>query len=668
MEKSEIASRELIWEKFVTCGEIENHIILPPIADSWLRCSKQGVNPDGGKSENILEYRDIADLLERKREIISIAKPFTLNLYRLFKNSGFILVLTDEHGYVMDSFGDSDSMENARNILRFVQGASWREMDVGTNAISVALSTGKPVQVSGAEHYCKKHHQWTCSAAPIYGYNGEIVAVLDLSGPAQAAYSHTLGMVAAAANAITMQFNVQQKNYELALMNKRLTSIFNTMSDGVILFDRSGIVRESNPIAAQLLGKKGKSTNGIPVDAALGGNNEIISKLLHNKEIYADLELPIDTERGVSRCVLSGETIVDGNGVISGGVIILRPVDKVHRLINKFSGHYTTFKFSDIIGQDPKLAEAIRQATMAANTLSNVVLLGESGTGKEMFAQAIHNQSSRRNGPFIALNCGAIPRELVGSELFGYEEGAFTGARRGGRPGNFELASGGTLFLDEIGDMPLEQQVAMLRVLQDRKVARIGGNKVIPVDVRIICATNKDLCKLVRQGTFRQDLYYRLQVFTINIPPLRERREDIELLFHNFVEQLGQEQGTNFRVAAAVWDLITRYDWPGNVRELRNVVERACNMAENGVITLSSLPPELFPGMAADVSPPVEQAPEQEQAINRNTRKLLMAEKERQEIVLLLMQEGGNISRVASLLGIARSTLYRKMRQYSIAN
>ncbi|HWR38439.1 MAG TPA: sigma-54-dependent Fis family transcriptional regulator [Patescibacteria group bacterium] len=653
-------NKELVWKKFITRGDLESALLLPQISDSWVRCSQTGLDPQAGKSENILEHAKLRVLLDEKQDIINVAKPFMANIYEFFRNSGFIVVLSDENGYIMESFGDAEAMRNARH-LSFVQGASWREEHVGTNAISVGLKAAAPVQVSGAEHYCRPHHQWTCSAAPIFGYDGQLIAMLDLSGPAQAAYSHTLGMVAAAANAIAMQIGIQQKNYELALMNRRLSSIFNTMSDGVIFFDRWGKVREFNPIALKILGKTGDLLRGASVQTIFRGKTQLIQMLLSGKAEYADIECFTDTEMGPRRCVISGETIFDKQGRINGGMMILRPMEKVHNLVNRLSGHYTTFQFSDIIGESALLAEAVRQASLAADTSSNVILQGESGTGKEMFAQSIHNKSRRRNGPFIALNCGAIPRELIASELLGYEEGAFTGAKRGGRPGNFELASGGTLFLDEIGDMPLEQQVALLRVLQEKKVARLGGSKVTPVDVRVICATNIDLYRQVEKGTFRQDLYYRLNVFKIEIPPLRERREDIALLFQHFVEQIGREQGRHYLLEPELLACIQEYEWPGNVRQLHNVVERACSLAENNWLSRGCLPPEVSntaPRSCASAGNLAGIRPQQEMK-----REITL--KEIEQIKELLVKERGNMSKVAQTLGVARSTLYRKLKRYS---
>ncbi|MBP2666789.1 MAG: sigma54 specific transcriptional regulator, partial [Firmicutes bacterium] len=307
--------------------------------------------------------------------------------------------------------------------------------------------------------------------------------------------------------------------------------------------------------------------------------------------------------------------------------------------------------------------------SLAATSFSNVLLQGESGTGKELFAQAIHHHSERSEGPFIAVNCGAIPRELISSELFGYEEGAFSGAKRGGRPGKFELAAGGTLFLDEIADMPLEQQVALLRVLQEKKLVRIGGERVIPADVRVICATNKTLLNEVEKGAFRQDLYYRLNVISITVPPLRERGNDIIVLFQHIIDKIGKERGHKYSVDEKVLECLRRYNWPGNVRELYNVAERVVSISEEQTIMLRHLPPEIYsPQEHADR---FELQPFPQVVLGdsiKQQRVLAMEQTEQAEIVAFLNQYGGNISRVAKKLGVARTTIYRKLQRYGIDN
>lgn len=659
-----LREKALAWDDFVNSGKIKQEIIDSQIAESWIKCANSGVNPSNGKGHIILENHALQELVEKNETIINTAKPLMQNLYKFFKGSSFVVVLTDAQGYILELFGDHDRLRSAQK-LNFLPGANWKEDDVGTNAIGTVLSMGNPIQVSGAEHFCRQHHCWTCSAAPIMDEYGKIAAVLDISGPANSSYSHTLGMVVAAAAAITMQLKMLRKNKELTLANKRLTSIFNTMSEGVILIDRTGVIHEVNPVASRMLEKSSEEVVGNSIESILGGKTPHTRRMLSISEPYCDVELMVSHRNGTSHCLISGEPITDEQGNPGGGVIILRPIKQVKSLVNRFSGHVTAFQFSDIVGDSPPIREAVRIASLMAASMSNVLLQGESGTGKELFAQAIHHGSARRGGPYIALNCGAIPRELIGSELFGYEGGAFTGARREGRPGKFEMASGGTLFLDEIGDMPLEHQVALLRVIQDKTITRIGSNRAIATDVRLICATNKDLAQEVERGVFRQDLYFRLNVVSITAPPLRERGEDIVILFNYFLECIGKKQGIQFIVEPAVLDFLPRYNWPGNVRELHNLVERAASLAEGNTISLRHFPTELC-GLqkparslsAADATRKINIV-----SLREQTRQQI-EQNERKSIIELLNECGGNISVVAKRLRVARSTIYRKMRSY----
>ena len=661
-KEERLRQKAAAWESFLHTGAIEPDRLDPVIADSWRKCASCGVNPGNGMGRNVLERYQLRELQEQNETIIHTAAPLMHNLYRFFQGSSFVVVLTDAQGYILELFGDDDRLRSAQK-LNFLPGAKWQDDDVGTNAIGSVLAAGKPMQVSGAEHFCLRHHCWTCSAAPILDEEGKLTAVLDISGPAGSSYSHTLGMVVAAAEAITMQLKMQRKNKELTLANKRLTSIFNTMSDGVILLDRTGVIHEANPVASRMLEKSNDEMVGHPIERILGSRTPHVHRMLSVSEPYSDVELMVTNKTGVSHCLTSGEPITDEQGNPGGGVVILRPINQVKSLVNRFSGHITAFRFSDIIGESPPIREAIRVAMLTASGDSNVLLQGESGTGKELFAQAIHHGSARRGGPYVALNCGAIPRELVGSELFGYEGGAFTGARREGRPGKFELAAGGTLFLDEIGDMPLEQQTALLRVIEEKTVTRIGGHRVIPTDVRLICASNKNLVQAVAQGIFRQDLYYRLNVISITVPPLRERGEDILLLFRHFLERLAKKQGVSYTIDPAVPKFLLQYDWPGNVRELHNMVERAVNLAEDRVISLRHFPVE--PKMPTSGGQLVATGLEKAGLVDCRERARRQEEgAERARIMELLRECSGNISLVAKRLQVARSTVYRKIRYF----
>ena len=267
----------------------------------------------------------------------------------------------------------------------------------------------------------------------------------------------------------------------------------------------------------------------------------------------------------------------------------------------------------------------------------------------------IHNASPRRNGPIVAINCAALPRDLVESELFGYEEGAFTGAKRGGRPGKFELASGGTLFLDEIGDIPLETQVSLLRVLQERQVTRIGGHTAIPVEIRVIAATNRDIARLVEEGHFRLDLYYRLNVINLTIPPLRERGEDVLLLARYFLQRFAEQLGLReITMDPEVEELFLQYQWPGNVRELQNVIEQAVHLLEDDILLPEHLPEEFLTASSG------------EGEVSLPARASSLAKLEQAAVLEALRSARGNISQAARWLGVGRTTLYRKIRLYRI--
>ena len=329
---------------------------------------------------------------------------------------------------------------------------------------------------------------------------------------------HTLGMVVAAVESIGNQIRLQQTNRELTILNNRMNNIILNVSDGIIVTDKDGMIVQVNPMAENILLRKERQIRGRLVTDFMD-RASVIQGMISTGRPYKDYDLTVHTINDSIHCLSSGKAIKDDLDDITGGVIFVNPLSKTMKLVNRLNGAHATFQFEDIVGENKQLKRTIELGMIAAGNMSHVLLQGESGTGKEVFAQAIHNLSSRKNRPFVAINCGAIPRELIGSELFGYEGGSFTGAKLAGRPGKFELASGGTLFLDEIGDMPLEHQVALLRVLQDQHITRIGGDKTIVVEARIICASNKNLRLEVAKGNFREDLFFRLNVISITIPP-----------------------------------------------------------------------------------------------------------------------------------------------------
>lgn len=640
---------DLAWQEFITCGGVHKGEVRPEILASWQRCCEAGVDYTDGPFCKMLRPEQFERPRKNHCALIKAAKPFMNKLYEFVAGSGLVVFLSDECGLILENIGDGDVTDNASKV-NLVKGTGWKEETMGTNGIGTSLKTKKPIQVSGKEHYCAKLHTWTCSAAPIFAPDRRLIGALQMSGPSHAVHLHTLGMIVAAVEAIESQLRIQENTREMTLLNQRLNGIFQTMSDGAVITDRNGRICQINPAAEAILGNEIK---GRSLERIFKHRSPFLDAVEQGKNI-TDKEFMVDAVH----CLVTTRPLWDGRQTPNGAVIFFNPITKVKKLINRFSSAQASFRFSDIIGRSPLLKATINEARHAASGMSNILILGESGTGKELFAQAIHNHSPRRTGPFIALNCAALPRELISSELFGYADGAFTGARNGGRPGKFEMAAGGTLFLDEIGDMPLDQQAILLRVLQEKKITRVGGNNTIPVDVRVVCATHKNLKQEVEKGNFRADLYYRINVIRIRVPSLRQRSGDISPLFTNLVNKICARQCFSVpKILPAVFDHLMVYDWPGNVRELENVAEKMINAGRRGWLEPEHLPWDIVERRPACAA--VE-------AIGPGTRNMDHLMSERDQIVVLLKQHRGNISRVAREMKVSRNTVYRKLKFFGI--
>ncbi|MFA7148622.1 MAG: sigma-54-dependent Fis family transcriptional regulator [Syntrophomonadaceae bacterium] len=643
-----------VWNHFVKSGELTPNILDPFIADSWQRSREAGVNPH--HCSNCKSHFEVNTVSNLPPELVSAAYPVVEEVYDSVRGSGFRVCLVDENGYIIQSIPQLDTSVNI----------NWKESSVGTNAIGTAIVTGESLQISGIEHYCYEFHNLTTSAAPIFDRKGNLLTVLALMGPTSEDHSHILTMLVKAAEKMVDRFEILAKNRQLKTYNQRLTNIFNMMSDGVIIFSSDGTIDLINPAVEHILGRPAGEVIGTTLHDLLDAKPGSIEGFMLKGNSFSDVEVFMDGPQGKIHCLASGNFSRNQTGEIDSGMMVLQNMDRINRLVSRFTGARAQYKFNDIIGSSAALMESINIARMAAMNNSNVLLQGESGTGKEVFAQAIHNDSFRRKGPFVAINCGAIPRELVASELFGYVEGAFTGAKRGGSIGKFEMASGGTIFLDEIGDMPFELQVALLRVLQNRRVTRIGDSKEIPVDVRVICATNKDLRSEIEQDNFREDLYYRLNVISVNIPPLRDRVEDIPQLIKHFLGQLATKNENILSILESeIIDKLKRYDWPGNVRELQNVVERLVCTASQSPVSISDLPVEIISSERFYAGGELQATPIK--TMYKQKRKQMLAEEESQQIISLLQKHQGNITRVAEETGFTRMTIYRKMNLYDIS-
>ncbi|SHK00003.1 sigma-54-dependent Fis family transcriptional regulator [Tepidibacter formicigenes] len=645
------------WEKFTKSGILDKNLVRDVIAQSWERSKKYGIDPFKENNNQKLKSNEFKFRYRKFMTLLKTAKPLMKSLYKIVEDNGLMIRLTDGEGYILEYMGNSNLLNEYGN-LNIQKGSNVNENVIGTNAIALAMINGQPIQVLGGEHYCKQYHNWSSSACPIRDEKRKIIGVLSVTGPSEKIHPHTLGMVVAAAKSIEKQLKLDKSNKKLSMTNKHLFAIMESISEGLIGIDNKGIVKDINLFARRLLSLDEEDIIDKNIREFINEkNNNIVLNVINKGKKYEETEMYFKNKKGKRvYCIVNLTPIKDcDTDEVEGVVITFRKSKTIHNLVNKIIGAEAIFTFDDIIGESEVVKEAKMISKKAAKVNTTILLQGESGTGKELFAQAIHNESPRRSKPFVFLNCGAIPRELVASELFGYVEGAFTGAKRGGHPGKFELADEGTIFLDEIGDMPLDTQANLLRVLETKSVVRVGGHSVIPTDVRVIAATHKDLKKEVEKGNFREDLYYRLNVMPIRTPSLRERRGDIKLLIDYFLEKFSKKMNKQIKgISDSFYKYMKNYDWPGNVRELQNVMQLVINMVEeNEIIGYKHLPSYIKPSNLS-------------KKIGMKDELLSLAEIEKIAIIKTLEEVNGNIALASKILGIGRSTLYRKIEKYNI--
>jgi transcriptional regulator with PAS, ATPase and Fis domain len=586
--------------------------------------------------------------------------PHLDNLIKAFRNiSDFwtrflvgdnVALLFDKNGCVLDVVASNESFKNKINRCGMGKGSIWNENISGTTAAALGLALMKPIEVVGYEHYCRFAIDYAATFAPISVpiiKKREIIGGIGIVGSADQYHETTLTITIMAAMILGEK-----------VTGDRWNDIINeSINEGVVAIDDQSRIVYINNNCCRIL--------QIPTSNALiSFLNEFIDRnkpenhyfwsTLEHSYMVEDEPIVITVGKEKIHCSVTVKPLIMPYTERSGKIIVIQETERINRLIKGYYNNGARIKAEDIIGNNPIFTQAKSYAMLAASSNSNILLIGESGTGKDVFAQAIHNESPRRNGPFLAINCAALPRELIASELFGYEDGAFTGAKKGGSMGKFELADQGTIFLDEIGDMPLDLQATLLRVIEEKKVMRVGGSKAIPINVRIIAATNKDIEEEVARKTFRHDLYYRLGVIRINIPPLRERPDDVILLTKHFTKVLCRKLNKPGRtLAPEVLDAFLEYDWPGNVRELQNVLEGTIQISSSSVITRDLFDHYLKPG--AKIQPVKYEfsspAPEAGQ---------------KQMIISYLRKYDNNKSKTARAMGISRKTLYKRMKEYNL--
>ncbi len=617
--------------------------VRPVILDSWRRSLARfgtgRILPPAAP-----ESRRLKKLQEEHCELIQAALPVMREYAECFSLEHGALMLVSPEGMLLHSLGDSSLLEAAY----FRIGNVLNEDTWGTSAIALCIRQQTAMEVVGAEHFNPIHHHWGCCAEPLRGGKGRIIGFLGLVLPLEGYHAATPALLHAIAANISNQHHVHD------LLSDQAT-VLELLTDGVVILDRRGNIKAANAHARRMLGIPGEASVSLGPVSDFVHDGAPFLHILKRKRAIMDEEATLRVGNVQKRYILSASFIPEDKGA----VCTLAETARMQEFAVRTAGSKAIYKFSDILGESDIIINAVQLAKVAAQSDITTLLLGESGTGKELFAHAVHNGSARKKAPFVVVNCGALPRDLVQSELFGYEAGAFTGAAKNGKPGKFELADGGTIFLDEIGEMPMEAQTNLLRLIQNKEVARVGGASTKSVDVRIVAATNRNLSEAVERGTFRSDLFYRLSVLVINIPALRSRPSDIPALAGHFLHKYASALNrpiTGFSPEAL--RTLQGYSWPGNIRELENIIERAVNVAKGTRITCADLPDSM---PARHETARVASTPPLGEHAGTN-----LYQRECQTIIDTLTRCNGNVRLCAQELGIARSALYSKLARFGI--
>ncbi|SFD94651.1 sigma-54-dependent Fis family transcriptional regulator [Massilia yuzhufengensis] len=615
------------------------------IQTSHLRSAGYGLCPGARPDFMPLARSDISLLLEQNHLLHAHAVPAMETLYQQIINTHNMVLLTDAQGVILHSLGDADFLEKA-NRVALTQGVGWSEDRMGTNAIGTAIAEKAPSLVHADQHYLASNHFLTCSAAPITDHQGKVIGVLDVSGDRRSYHKHTMALVRMSALMIENQLFAATFEHAIVLRFHARPEFIGTLMEGICAFSQGGRFLAANRNGLFHLGLSlpalqthtFSSLFGLPVSALFDHYRTAMPGLLdlcmHNGvRVRGRAELRLGS--GAHALTNPGEP-----------AIAAPPPPKPRRL----SG------LRYLNTGDPQLEKVIDKVNRVLGRDIPILIMGETGTGKELLAQAIHNDSPRAMGPFVAVNCASIPESLIESELFGYEEGAFTGARKKGASGKILQANGGTLFLDEIGDMPFSLQAHLLRVLQERMVTPLGSGKSIPVNVELICATNHNLRERIAKGLFREDLYYRLNGLVVKLPPLRERT-DLETVVRKILST--ESDGGPYTMSEEALRLFRRHRWPGNFRQLTNLLRTAIIMAgDEHEIGLRHMPDDFLDDIDAMAELPTAHAGSPAQMVASGAN---LEEMELSAIMKSLEANGGNVSATARALGVSRNTIYRKL-------
>ncbi len=637
---------------FFAQGTPPEGLLDPLIIRSWERCRRFGLG-ENSTSPGLQPMDRVAlkTEQERNRYLLQQSRPIMEHVFEQIRDSGSMVILADANGLLLETVGDADFVGRADRVA-LSAGASWDENLRGTNAIGTALSEEMPVAVLGSEHFLEYNGFLTCCASPIFGPDGRLIGVLDISGDYRSHQRHTLGLARLSSAIVEKRLFEAAHGRDILVCFHSRADYLGSPKEGMAAVSPDGQVLAINRNGTELLGIR-------PVDAVRRDFSMVFE---------SNLSALVDRLRHHPQA--SGEIHVNGKAIhvqlrgqlpplaVAGRVFDEVPAARPAR--RPEAGSPPRLTLDTLNTGDPRLQAVIDRTRRLLGRDIPILIQGESGAGKEMLAKAFHNSGPRRDAPFVALNCASIPESLIESELFGYQGGAFTGARKEGAPGKIQQAHGGTLFLDEIGDMPLNLQARLLRVLQERCVTPLGSTRTVQVDISLVCATHRKLREEVARGHFREDLYYRLNGMSVTLPALRERT-DIRALVAKLAAAETASRGAAVQFSAGALLAIEGYGWPGNIRQLFNVIRVAIALLDDDetLITETHLPEELFevplaaPAVATPAFDPWAAAPlEGQNSLDAISRQAAQRAVE---------AAGGNISSAARQLGISRNTLYRKL-------
>jgi len=626
--------------------QLQDHGVIPEgllpesIKRSWSRCVTTGQPLELNLQISPLPQQALDEIREKNSRLLHQARPEMENLQSQTIGTQSMVILTDAHGTILHALGDDDFISKAQRVA-LQPGVSWSEENTGTNAIGTALVEKAPVFVMGAEHYYSQNAFLNCSASPILDPYGQTIGVLDVSGDYRQPQAHTMALVRMSAQMIENRLFAAEFSSDVTLHFHARPEFVGTLWEGIAVFSPEGHLLAINRNGGVILGVNHAGIPQLKFEALFDGS---LAALLNTARRQAMHHVPVTTSSGqvlylkvasgISLSLATGHDKATSDKPVVEKSIVQNPRSTLDHLD---SG-------------DPQMRNVIERVKKVLNRDIAILVEGETGTGKELLAKAIHETSGRK-GLFVAINCASIPEGLIEAELFGYEEGAFTGAKRSGVPGKIMQANGGTLFLDEIGEMPLPLQARLLRVLQEREIVPLGSAKGTPVDIAVISATNRKLRDHVDAGDFREDLFYRLNGLRVSLPTLRER-DDLDALIRKI---LHEENGHEAELHPETADLFKRHPWRGNVRQLRNVLRAALAFIDDDqIIHLHHLPDDFIEESGAHIVPSEGNLPSGHSSI---------LDAENELIRQVLQQNVGNMTQAAKQLGISRATMYRKVQK-----